>query len=95
MEEGKEQQMPLCFTFFTYNLLVMLLNMFLLAMYFIQFVVEHYQCNTKTGINITIRVEIGITLGFGSLVFEILNAHVLLVYARLKLFKDIRKLGFY
>ena len=83
------------FTFFMYNIFMLLINFFVFAMYFIQIVVEHYQCHTKTGLDVTTLVEIGLALGISTLVFEMINAHIFMVYLRLKIIKDIRKYGFF
>lgn len=83
------------FTFFVYNLIMLLISFFVLAMYLIMMVVEHYQCNTKTGLDITTKVKIGIELGLFSLTLEIINSHVILVYTRFLLFNEVKKWGFY
>ena len=74
---------------------MLLISFFVLFMYLIMMVVEHYQCNTKTGLDITTKVKIGIELGLFSLILEIINSHVILVYMRFLLFKEVKKWGFY
>ena len=72
---------------------MLLTNVFILALYMIQSIQEHYSCTTKIGVDATSRIEIGFTIGLCSMAIEMLNAHILLVYARHKLVRDREKWG--